>query len=142
LQGNPPFFLHLARDLLQKKLPSHLAGGILRDVLRTGLPTLDVKEAVAPLVAFARLFALRHGVTATNTFERLAQLREMSALKPSTADDVMDAYGFLMSLRLSRGDSVDPRALTNAEVVALRHALAQLALVHRTIGFEFPGTAF
>jgi PAS domain S-box-containing protein len=141
LQDSPPFFLHLARDALQKKLPPHISGGILRDVLRAGVTTLDLKEAMAPLAAFARLYALRHGVAATNTFERIAALREMNVLKPSTADDILEAYGFLMQLRLSRSDTLDLRGLTHTEEVTLRHALAQPGLVHRKIGFDFPGSA-
>jgi PAS domain S-box-containing protein len=137
LQGNPPFFLFLARDALQKKLPPNPSGGILR----AGVTTLDVKDAMAPLAAFARLYALRAGVSATNTLERLSALRGMNALKPATADDITDAYTFLLGLRLSRGDTVDLRTLPHAEVVSLRHALAQPALVHRKIAFDFPGSA-
>jgi PAS domain S-box-containing protein len=130
LHGNPPFFLHLARDAVQKKLPR-----------RSGLTTLDLKEAMAPLVAFSRLYALRHGVTATNTFERLSALREMNVLKPSTADDILEAYAFLMQLRLSHADTFDLRGLTHSEEITLRHALAQLSLVQKKIGFDFPGSA-
>jgi CBS domain-containing protein len=143
LLENPSFFLLLARDALAKKLPPHFSGGIIRDVLRTGVTTLDLKDAMAPLVAFSRLYALRHGVGATNTLDRLAALREMNVLKPSTADDLVEAYAFLMQLRLARADTatVDLRSLTHTEVVTLRHALAQLALVHKKIGFDFPGSA-
>jgi PAS domain S-box-containing protein len=141
LHGNPPFFLHLARDAMQKRLPPHLSGGILRDVLKTGFTTLDLKDAMAPLVAFSRLYALRHGVMATNTFERLSALREMNVLKASTADDILEAYAFLMQLRLARADTVDLRSLTHTEEITLRHALAQLSLAHKKIAFDFPGSA-
>jgi PAS domain S-box-containing protein len=143
LRDNEAFFMFLARDVVSKKLPPHLSGGILRDVIRTGSTTLDIKDALAPLVAFARLYALRHGVAATNTLDRLAALREMNVLKPSTADDLMEACAFLMHLRLAHAGAptVDLRVLTHTEEVTLRYALSQLSLVHKKIGFDFPGSA-
>ncbi|HTO23389.1 MAG TPA: putative nucleotidyltransferase substrate binding domain-containing protein, partial [Spirochaetia bacterium] len=143
LRETPTFFIHLAHDVVSKKLPPHLSGGILRDVIRTGSTTLDLKDAMAPIVAFSRLYSLRHGVAATNTFDRLAALREMNVLKPSTADDLVDAYSFLMRLRLSHaaGSTVELKGLTRTEEVTLRQALAQLPLIHRKIGFDFPGSA-
>ena len=141
LQGNPPFFLHLARETVQKKLPPIFRGASCGTCCGRGLTTLDLKDAMAPLVAFSRLYALRHGVTATNTFERLSALREMNVLKASTADDILEAYAFLMQLRLARADTVDLRSLTHTEEITLRHALAQLTLVHKKIGFDFPGSA-
>ena len=135
LAETPSFFVHLARDLLRKKLPAHLP--------KSGTAVLNVKDAMAPLVAFARLYALRHGVTATNTFARVEALREGNVLKPSTAEDLLEAWTFLVELRMRTGAHpfIGLRDLARGEEPRLRHALAQLPLVHRTIGYDFPGSA-
>jgi CBS domain-containing protein len=135
LDETPAFFLHLAGDLLRKKLPPHQP--------RPGQTELDVKDAMAPIVGFARLYALRHGIRATNTLQRLEALREKGVLKPSSAEDIVEAWMFLLGLRmkLTAGTSVDIRALGRTEEAALRHSLAELSLIHKKIAFDFPGAA-
>jgi CBS domain-containing protein len=135
LAETPAFFLHLAGDLLHKKLPPHQP--------RPGQGELDVKDAMAPIAGFARLYALRHGIRTTNTLQRLEALREGGVLKPSSAEDIVEAWTFLLELRmrLTAGTNVDIRALGRTEEAALRHALSELSLIHRKIAFDFPGSA-
>lgn len=152
LRGEPPFFLHLARDALQRRLPPLFEGGILRDLLRAGSPVLDLKDALIPFVSFARLYALRHGVEATNTLERLDALRERGVLKPSFHADLVGAYSFLAAARLRRqassmrsgkkpDDLLDTLKLDREETSMLRHAAAQAVLIQKRISFDFLGSA-
>jgi len=152
LKGEPPFFLHLARDALQRKLPPLFEGGILRDLLRAGSPLLDTKDALIPFVSFARLYALRHGVEATNTLARLEGLRERGVLKPSFHADLAGAFTFLAGARLARqaaalragkqpDDIIDVRKLDREGQSLLRHAAAQAVLVQKRISFDFLGSA-
>ncbi len=136
LADTPSFFLHLARDLLRRKLPPQSP--------RPGQAELDVKEAMAPIAGFARLYALRHGMRATNTLQRLEGLRDMGVLKPSSAEDILEAWTFLLGLRmrLTAGTSVELHGLGRIEQAALRHSLAELAMIHRRIAFDFPGAAY
>ena len=152
LAGEPPFFLHLARDSLDRRLPPLFEGGILRDLLRTGSPTVSLKDAMIPFVSFARLYALRHGVEATNTLARLEALRDRGVLKQPFYGDCTSAYSFLAQARLemqvesSRGhaastDLLDPARLGQAAVVRLRHAAEQAGLLQKRISFDFLGSA-
>jgi PAS domain S-box-containing protein len=152
LRGEPPFFLHLARDALQRRLPPLFEGGILRDLLHAGSPLLDTKDALIPFVSFARLYALRHGVEATNTLARLDGLRERGVLKPSFYADLTDACTFLAGVRLARqaasvragrkpDDLADTLKLDREGTSMLRHAAAQAVLIQKRISFDFLGSA-
>ncbi len=141
LADNPPFFFHLARDTLQRRLPGLRRGG--------GAGELDLKEAQAPIVSFARLYALRHGVAATNTFDRLEGLRQRGVLSPATFAAIFQDYTFLMRLRLGLKpagsgpgryrNTVDASSLAPGEEARLQEALARLPLLQKRIGFDFPG---
>jgi signal-transduction protein with cAMP-binding, CBS, and nucleotidyltransferase domain len=68
----------------------------------------------------------------------------MGVLKPSSAEDIIEAWTFLLELRmrLTAGTSVDLRSLGRSEQAALRHSLAELGLIHRRIAFDYPGSAY
>ncbi len=152
LPSHPAFFLFLAREALAKKLPPALAGGVFRDLLRAGPAELDLKEAIAPVVRFARLYALRHDIRATGTIARLAALREAGVLKPAHFDEVTRAWWFLAGLRLrcqeeairARGepsDMLDTRGLAPGDEAMLRAAASQVSLLQKRISFDFLGSA-
>jgi len=135
LGANPPFFLHHARDALSRKLPA----------LRRGTD-LDSKDAMAPFVTFARIYALRHGVAATNTFERLDALRDAGVLDPGLHGEITEAYGALLKARIAaqlsqRGNSIDLSSLARAEETLLRDAVTRLGMLQRKISWDFLGTA-
>ncbi len=152
LRGEPPFFLHLARDALQRRLPPLFEGGILRDLLHAGTPLLDTKDALIPFVSFARLYALRHGVEVTNTLARLDGLLERGVLKPGFHADLAGAFTFLAGVRLARqaaslragkkpDDIFDVRKLDREGTAMLRHAASQAVLIRKRISFDFLGSA-
>ncbi|MCX7023932.1 MAG: cache domain-containing protein [Spirochaetes bacterium] len=137
--GEPGFFIHLARDARLRKTPGSTARA------RQGV---DLKEASAAITAFARVYALKHGVRATSTFDRLDALAESGAIRPDTRDNVADAHDSLMAMRLEhaydrlrRGDRVPPRPLSAREEALLGFARAQAALLQQRIGFDFLGSA-
>jgi len=134
LADNPPFFLHCARDARERRLPAAHKDG------------LDAKQAMAPLVGFARLYALKNGVRAGGTCERLGELRERGLLDGRLVEEALQAYELLARLRLQaqlagRGSLVDPAALPHAEQTLLREALALNGLLQKRIGFDFLGGA-
>jgi CBS domain-containing protein len=152
LGGEPPFFLHLARDALQRKPPALFEGGMLRDLWRTGTPMLGLKDAMIPFVSFARLYALRHGVEATNTLARLESLRDLGVLKPPFYRECARAYTFLAEARLRRQvasvrgrasseDVLDSDRLGRADDAMLRRAAEQAALLQKRTSFDFLGSA-
>jgi len=135
LAENPPFFLLHARDALQRRLPALPKSG-----------PLALKQAIAPLVSFARNNALRHGVAATNTWERLEELRGQGVLDGRLFRELTRSYTLLLRLRLAaqlegRGNLVEPAALPEQEQALLKESLAQSGRLAKRISFDFLGSA-
>ena len=61
---------------------------------------INLKDAMMPMVSFARLYALRHQINQTHTLERIEALTERNIILPSSRDEITAAYDFLMQLRL------------------------------------------
>lgn len=62
---------------------------------------LDLKKGgIFPIVHGVRALALEHKLATTNTVERIHQLAEQGVFEPAFATDLVEAYGFLLGLRL------------------------------------------
>jgi CBS domain-containing protein len=112
--------------------------------------TLDLKAAMLPIVAFARLYALRHDLAQTNTLERLDALAEAGKLSPASREEIGVTYTFLMRLRLQHqvqgfhtgrapDNLIDVRRLGYADRTLLRQAFAHIRVLQRRIGYDFLG---
>lgn len=148
-QATPAFLPHLARNALLFKPPVGLFGRILSAV-PDHPGQLDLKDAMVPLVAFARLYALRYGVDATHTLDRLQALTQLHHLQESTRADLSTAYDFLLRLRLrhhaaafEEGRPLDNflnlRKLAPLDETLLKECFAQIEAVQRKISFDFLG---
>lgn len=151
LDDQPAFFLHLAQQALAFKPPPRLLGRILSVApgsMEAGM--LDLKDALAPIVSFARLYALRERIDLTHTLDRLDALAEAGALSQSTRDETVAAYDLLMRLRLEHQaqalDSSQPldslinyRRLGHLEAALVNQALSQIAAVQKRISYDFLG---
>jgi CBS domain-containing protein len=90
-------------------------------------------KGLAPLVDIVRLFALEKGVHETSTLERIETLRPLHTIVEEYADDLEQAFEFIMLLRihhqfrqLSAGQDPDnfinPNRLSNLEKRSIREA--------------------
>jgi CBS domain-containing protein len=96
--------------------------------------TLDLKHnGIAPIVDLARIYALSEGVVAVNTIERLQQCSGSQSLTKASAENLIDAYEFLTSVRLEHQgklllkkqpvDSyIDPKQISKLEREHLKDA--------------------
>ncbi len=96
---------------------------------------LDLKtRGLTPLVDFARVMALKHGVGETNTLERLQMVVEAGGLTDELNQSANQAYEFLMHLRLTHqhklieaglepDNFLDPAALSDMDRRTLKDAL-------------------
>lgn len=150
LSENPAFFPLFAQNAQTYRPPLGLFGHIVAESEGRGPKTLSLKDAMMPIVNFARLYALRHDVAETNTFDRLRRLHEKNALTRSSLDEVTEAYAFLMEARLKRqaaavgagaipGNQLDPKALTPLEEALLRKTFGQVGILLKKVGFDFLG---
>ena len=58
-----------------------------------------VCRAIMPIVDFARVYALKHRIEETNTWERIYKLRVKQVVSQQESDDLEKAYSFLMQMR-------------------------------------------
>jgi CBS domain-containing protein len=95
------FLRHLVAEALQGRPPVGNLGWRVRSALRLPHPPLDLKRnALAPLVAAARVLALAADVPQTNTLERLRGAQAAELLPAGLARAAQSAYDFLMLLRI------------------------------------------
>jgi len=151
LEQHPAFIPHFARHALTFKPPIRLPGNIYlsRGHLEQGT-TLNLKDALMPIISFARLYALLQRVSCTNTLRRIQALEHSGVLRPSTCEDLAAAYEFLMQLRLlaqleslQRGqqpeNTINPSRLTSSQQEMLRHSFSQISAVQKKVSYDYLG---
>ena len=115
-----------------------------------GVKTISLKEALLPIVNFARLYALRHRIDSTNTLDRLAELRERGVLSRETYEEIVPDYETLMRIRLRRQaialeenrkptNLISPAELTSAEEARLKRLFALATDLRKKMSYDFLG---
>jgi CBS domain-containing protein len=147
LAGTPALLPLLARDVAQYRPPKGLFGG-----LSAGPGGIDTKDVAAAIESVARLYALSHRLPETSTFDRLRRLEEVGAVSATGHEELAQAYGFVMTLRLRRqvsrlgsgqpaDNEVDPRSLNHLEEGLLKQVLSLLGTFQKKIQSDFLGGA-
>ncbi len=100
VQSHTTFFMLMAQNALQVRPPL----GLLRDFVPDDSElegTIDLKKfAARPFVDAARIFALKHGVSASNTAERIRLCAPRMHMQTEEAAAIIDAFHFIQLLRL------------------------------------------
>jgi CBS domain-containing protein len=150
----PGFFVHLAQNALYHKPLLGFFGNIVAESGDRGSSkSFSIKEALTPIVSFARLYALRSGLVETNTFDRLRRLGQNGVLSPSLYEDVALAYQFLMSLRLRHqaetvraglppSNQIGIESLARIEKTLLKQVFSEVTGLQRRIATDFLGGAW
>ncbi|MCY7386774.1 MAG: DUF294 nucleotidyltransferase-like domain-containing protein, partial [Burkholderiales bacterium] len=103
------FFMLMAQNALQVRPPL----GLLRDFVpddRELEGTIDLKKyAARPFVDAARIFALKHGVSASNTADRIRLSAPRMHMHTDEAAAIIDAFHFIQLLRLSNQEETISR---------------------------------
>ncbi len=150
MQAYPLFFIHFAQNALLYKPPLNLLGHIQTSSSEEGGKTLSLKEALMPVVNFARLYALRQRIDSTNTLDRMAELRERGVLGRESYEEIVPDYETLMSIRLRRQavameenrkptNLISPSELTSAEEARLKRLFALAEELRKKISYDFLG---
>ena len=128
----------LARNALAFRPPLRLPGNIYLGGAAESSGRFDLKDALQPIVAFARVYAERQRIVGTHTMDRIAALADRDLLPKGSRAEIADAYDFLMGLRLET-QLADLRAgreatsvveLSSADLAPTR-AVARLVRRHR-----------
>lgn len=137
LANRPSFFGYLAQDCAQKKLPA-LPSDTGRKK-RAGAEDFAVKEAIAPIVNFARLHALRLGLEETGTLNRLALLRDRDIILEPDYLAMRGCFEKVLRLRLLKRFVPLEFARQPRYRETLTGILTELKLVRKRIAFDFLG---
>lgn len=139
----------LARNALTFRPPLRLPGNIYLGGAAESSGRFDLKDALQPIVAFARVYAERQRIVGTHTMDRIAALADRDLLPKGSRAEISDAYDFLMGLRLETQladlragreptSVVELSALTSLQRELLRGSFAAIADVQKTAEREFP----
>ncbi len=151
LADEPVFFHHFAQNALAFKPPFRLLGNIYVGAGATEhAGEINLKDAMMPIVSFARLYSLRHQINQTHTIERIEALGERNVILPSSRDEIVAAYDFLMQLRLQNQitaiqagrpaqNIIHPGKLGYIQQESLKQAFAQIAAVQKKVSYDFLG---
>ncbi|HMK33832.1 MAG TPA: DUF294 nucleotidyltransferase-like domain-containing protein [Desulfomonilaceae bacterium] len=133
------FINNLCRDSLVIKPPLSFFRNFIVESDGEHKNQLDLKmRGLVPVVDFARALALKYEIRETNTIARLQSLKERRHLPEDLCSEILDAYDFIMHLRLvhqlrmSRQglephNFVDPADLTDLEKQTLRGAFGAIS---------------
>ncbi|AIZ65346.1 signal transduction protein (plasmid) [Hymenobacter sp. DG25B] len=125
------FLFFMARNALQYEPPLTFFRSF-RTFAQEGHQVFDLKKTMSPIVDLVRVYALKHQIFSTNTGERLARLREKGVFKEKEYQELLQAYYYLMGMRLKKQahqlssdrtpptNYLDPSTLTQVEQVTLK----------------------
>lgn len=144
----PRFLRQLAENALRNQPPL----GLIRDfvVERAGehADTINLKlRGVLPFVDGARLLALAHGISETNTLARLRAAARLEAVRTAETEAWCDAYAFIQLLRARRHQAqeragqpldnyVDPEQLNQLDRRVLKESFRQARKLQSFIALE------
>lgn len=95
IKDNPLFLYHLAHNTFTAKA-QHISSGSFLD---RNTEVLDLKNAVVPVIMFARTYSLGNNIRPSNTIERLTALGEKNIFSKTIIDELIYIFNFLMKLR-------------------------------------------
>lgn len=97
----PIFLTGLAENALSFKAPLRIFGSIVSSASHQDQAgALDLKAAMLPIIAYARLYSIKYNIKAISTGKRLEELVVRGFLLPAKYQDISTAYEALMRIRL------------------------------------------
>ena len=148
-ETHPVFLANFARSYLENRPPLNIFGQ-LKTNRSEGLQILNIKDCLAPIVLFARLYALKHKIGKPATIDRLEKLCSEGLLSNSKYADMVDAFNFFWGLRFNAqlrkhsdlrriDDNLNIENLTDAERQDCRRILSSFAGTYSKVSHDFLG---
>jgi CBS domain-containing protein len=147
------FLRHMTENAMYFKPPLGFFGNFVVESKGKHRDKFDIKSAMMPIVDFARVYAIKNGISATNTFDRLFELCEKGVLSQQEFEELEKAYSFLMQLRFTRqvtaftdqkaapDNFINPKRLTRIEQTTLKEIFKRVEKFQAKMGFDFIGMA-
>jgi CBS domain-containing protein len=143
------FLRYLAEDCLSNRPPLTFFRNFMVEKDGENKNTLDLKtRGLVPLIDFARLMALKYGITETNTLDRLQFLSQAGEISEELYLEIVEAYEFMMQLRLGHqlrlleegkapDNHINPAEFTELEKRTLKEAFGIIGRVQAYIRDAF-----
>lgn len=149
-EGNQLFISQMVANALKHQPPLGFFRNFVMENEETHKNTLNLKHrGIVPIVDIARVLALKNGIAAINTVERLHAAYACKALSEDMHDNLIDALEFIASLRIRHqaeqirtGGQVDnyisPKVLSGLEKSHLKDAFAIIKTMQQFFESRYP----
>ncbi|MEI6260520.1 MAG: DUF294 nucleotidyltransferase-like domain-containing protein [Deltaproteobacteria bacterium] len=143
----PFFFRYMAVNAQYFKPPIGFFRNFIVESKGEHRDAFDIKNVMVPIIDFARIHALKHGLSETNTQERLHHLFLRKAIRWDTYNEMEHAYSFLIQLRFARqinaivvdktapDNYINPKKLTRIEQTMLKEIFSRIDNMQKEIIF-------
>ena len=147
----PQFLGYLAMNAQHFRPPLGFFRNFLVESKGVHRDTFDMKKVMTPIVDFARIHALKNGIEATSTPERLRRAAATETMSRDLCMEMEQAHAFLMQLRISRqvhavmvertppDNHLNPDKLTKIEQTMLREIFSRIARMQKELAFALQG---
>ena len=150
MQRRPESLAHFARNTLLYKPPLGFFGKIMTQDVGEHEKVLDIKDAMMPIVKFARIYALREQFTEINTLQRLRRMQRQDLLSETSYEEIVLAFEFMANMRLNHqvqlstsgkklDNLINPKSIPQIEEATLRESLTQIAAIQKRVNYDFLG---
>lgn len=142
----PLFQRMMAGNALRQRPP---VGRLREFILNRQDDTLDLKvQGLTPFVDGARVLALAHGISVSNTLERLQQLVDQGILEAKDGAAYAEAYHFIQQTRLQQhqhqarsglalSNALNPDQLNHLDRRILRESLRQAQRLQASLALRY-----
>ena len=145
INNNSLFLYHLAYNTSNIKPPHISSGNIISD---KNADLIDLKNAIQPVIMFARTYALQNNIWCTNTMDRIDTLKERHIISANTADEIVFVYNYLMRLRFKNqielidnnlpiSNTFNTKKLIDFELTLLKRVLSLIPIYQNKISTDF-----
>lgn len=146
-EGRSDTLAHLAKAALAFETPLSLIGGFVLGRAEHG-SEFDIKKGgIFAVVHGVRILALEHKISQTNTTERIKELNNLGLFDRAFANELIEAYDTLLSIRLhfilaqKQGadvqNYVNPKLLNKAERDLLKDAFKIVNTFKKFLTYHF-----
>jgi len=145
------FLYSMAETASRFSPPVNFRGRIQVSLTEEKDEVFDIKKALSPLVLFARIYALQHGLVETGTVERLRALTSLGVFSEERYLELEHAFNYLMELRfwdqidsLRRNEPMDNNIymedLIHVEESTLEEIFRLILRIQKDLRLEFTGS--
>jgi len=151
VEKRPGFLRYLTENALYFKPPIGLFGKLIVESKGEHKDAINVKWAMQPIVDFARVYSLKHGIVQTNTLARLFRLYTKNVLNNEQYIDLIQSYRYVMHLRFLRqittivdeekppDNYINPNNLSCLDNAMLKALLKKVGQFQQKLKAEFIG---